>query len=115
MTLKRGNRRAGAGRGPRWSRSTHNEAGAAPPPLAFDLQPGVDQFLELGDVRDDADHAPALLEVLEGADREVERFGVEGAEALVDEDRLEADAAGVALHDVGEAERQGEAGEEAFA
>ena len=48
-------------------------------------------------------------------DREVERLVVQRAEALVDEDRLEADAAGVRLDDLGEAERQGEGGHERLA
>jgi hypothetical protein len=48
-------------------------------------------------VRDQADQTPAALQIGERAHRQVERFGVERAEALVDEDRAEADAALVCL------------------
>ncbi|HEY5275584.1 MAG TPA: hypothetical protein VIK38_03455 [Coriobacteriia bacterium] len=59
---------------------------------------------------DDADRPAALVEAHQGADREVEGLVVERAEALVDEHRLEADAAGVRLDDLcqsrGERERR---------
>ena len=64
---------------------------------------------------DDADEAAAFLEVHESFYGEVEGFGVESAEAFVDEDGVEADAAGVVGDDVGEAKRKGEGGEEGFA
>ena len=54
---------------------------------------------------DDADEAAAFLEVHESFYGEVEGFGVESAEAFVDEDGVEADAAGVVGDDVGEAKR----------
>ena len=55
------------------------------------------------------------MEVHESFYGEVEGFGVEGAETFVDEDGVEADAAGVVGDDVGEAKRKGEGGEEGFA
>ena len=51
---------------------------------------------------------PPSLRLMSEAIGEIERLVVQGAEALVDEHRLEADAAGVRLHDLGEAERQGQ-------
>jgi len=57
---------------------------------------------------DDPDQAAAPLEVDEGADGQVERFGVEAAEAFVDEDSVQAQAAGEALDGVGQAQGQGQ-------
>ena len=66
-------------------------------------------------MRDDADEPPALLQFKQGLERDVERLTVERAEALVDEHRIEAHAARARLHDIGEAERQCERGEEGLA
>jgi hypothetical protein len=44
---------------------------------------------EVADVRDDADEATGGAELLDGRGDDVERLGVECAEAFVEEDRLE--------------------------
>ena len=83
----------------------HDKPRRAPVFSLFHFQPHVDavfQFLHMGD---DADEAAAFLEVHESFYGEVEGFGVESAEAFVDEDGVEADAAGVVGDDVGEAKR----------
>ena len=67
------------------------------------FKPGVDPLLEFGHVRDDPDHASGLLQVFGRAGRKIQGFGVEGAETLVDKDRVEPDAARVGLHHVRQA------------
>jgi DHA2 family methylenomycin A resistance protein-like MFS transporter len=86
------------------------------PGLALaDVQLGGDALAELRDVADDADDPAALAQPVEHVHHLVERVGVEAAETLVDEQRLEACAAGLRAHDVGEPQREREAGEERLA
>ena len=80
-----------------------------------DAQAGGDALAQLGDVGDDADGAAALAQAVEHVEHLVERALVERAEALVDEQRLQAAAARLGGDDVGEAEREREAGEERLA
>ncbi len=70
------------------------------------------EFLDMGD---DADDASALLQLQQRLDGEVERLAIERAEALVDEHRIEADAARVALDDIGQPERERKRGEKRLA
>src|SRR5512133_1948667 len=79
------------------------------------LDPGRDSPAELRDVGDDADHAPLAAERFEHADGLVERLVVERAKALVHEEGVEPPSAAAPEDDVGEAERQREAREEALA
>src|SRR5215213_8640474 len=83
---------------------------------AFDnAKAGGDSLAQLGDMGDDADGAAALAQLVEHVEHLVERVLVERAEALVDEQRLQAAAAGLGGDDVGEPEREREAGEEGLA
>ena len=89
---------------------------AAPPTLRH-LEPHRQPLGQLPHVGDDADHAAAGAQLLERGGDDVEGVGVEGAEALVEEDRLEPRrAAGGQRRDlVGQREGEGEAGEERLA
>ena len=81
---------------------------------AGDFQAGRDPLFDLGDVGDDANCSTAGLDVLHGFDRFVERVGVQRSESLVQDQHL-VDVAGgppTLAGDVGEAESEGEAGEE---
>src|SRR5262249_48126754 len=64
---------------------------------------------ELADVGDDADHAAVVAERLEGGGDGVQAVGVEGAEALVEEDGVElrGAASGKSADVVSESEREG--------
>src|SRR5688572_29807476 len=50
---------------------------------------GGDAVAHLGDVTDHADHAATVAQGVEGVHHVIEGVGVEGAEALVDEERVE--------------------------
>src|SRR5699024_2432023 len=63
----------------------------------------ADSGLHALDVGDDADGTAAGAELAELGEDELERFRVEGAEALVDEEGAEVDAPGLGGDDVGEA------------
>ena len=64
---------------------------------------------------DEAHQAAALVQVFEGAQGQIQGLWIEAAEALVDEHGVQADAARVALHHVGQSQGQGQAGLEALA
>ena len=87
-------------------RSRDAERGGASRAGARHLETSVDLVAQLADVRDDADQTAARLEAHQRRQRGREVVGVERAEPLVDEDRVELHAALVGLHDVGEPERQ---------
>ncbi len=70
---------------------------------------------QLGDVAHEADDAPALAQAVEDVHHLVEGVLVERAEALVDEQRLDARAARLGLHDVGQSQGERERGEERLA
>ena len=72
----------------------------------LDLQLGRDPAAQLGDVADDADRAATGAQPVEAVHHVVERVGVEGAEALVDEQRVDLGAAGLVGDHVGQAERE---------
>ena len=100
--------RAGAGRRLTVSRRERGAVAAA-----LDAQLHRHALAQLGDVADDPDRAAALAQAVEDVEDLVERaLVVERAEALVDEERVEARAAGLGGDDVGEAEREREAGHE---
>src|SRR5690606_39324408 len=73
-----------------------------------------DMATQLLDVRTNAERTAQRAKVEKGAHREVERLGIEAAETLVDEQGFQPDPAGMGGHDIGQAQRQGERGEEAF-
>src|SRR5690606_30260085 len=77
-----------------------------------ELHLGGEALGEGAHVGDDADLAAARSEAVEGGERELEALGVEGAEALVDEEGLDG---GAARGEGREAEREGEGGEEGLA
>ena len=58
---------------------------------AADPDPGADALGHLLHMRDHADLAPERLQAIERVERDIERFGVQAAEALVDEQRLDLD------------------------
>ena len=62
------------------------------------LEPRRDALSKLWNVRHHAHHPPLLSERFEHRDGLVERLLVERAEALVDEERLHANASGPRLH-----------------
>ena len=70
------------------------------------LELGGDPVAQLGHVADQPHHPPAVAQRVEGVHHAVERRGVEGAEALVDEEGVELGAAGLVADRVGEAEGQ---------
>jgi hypothetical protein len=76
---------------------------------------GGDALPQLGDVADDADHAPALAQPVEHRHHLLQRFLIQAAEPLVDEQRLDPGSPGLGGDHVGEAERQGQAGQERLA
>ena len=69
-------------------------------------------FLHAFDVADDADHLAAGVEGIEGVEGDFQGVGVEGAEAFVEEQRVDA---GLVADQVGEGEGEGQADQEAFA
>ena len=73
-----------------------------------DDQLGRDPVAHLGDVADHADDATAVAQGVEGVHHVVEGVGVERAEALVDEQRVERGAADLVHDHVGQAQRQRE-------
>ena len=75
----------------------------------------VDAVFEGGDVRDDAHEPVALGQAGEDPDGLLQTFVVEGAEALVEEEGIQPDAAGRALDFVRKAQRQRQRGLEALA
>ena len=81
----------------------------------MDGQAGVDAFLQFRYVGDDADQAAAAAQGRQGLQGIIQGFTVKGAEAFVDEHRIQVDAAGIRLDDVGQAQGQGEGGQEGFA
>lgn len=86
--------------------------GAFASALGFDEDLGGDALFEGTDMRNDADEFAFLVEGGKSTEGGFQGFFIEGAEALVEEERI--DAGGVARH-FREAEGEGEAGEEAFA
>src|SRR5712692_8445006 len=80
-----------------------------------DLDLGRDALPELGYVADDAHHPASLAQAVEHGHHLLEGVLVEAAEALVDEQRLDPGAAGLGGDHVGEAEGQGQAGQERLA
>ena len=78
----------------------HDEPRRTPVFPFFHFETHVDAALQLFHMGDDADEAAAFLEIHESFYGEVEGFGVESTEAFVDEDGVEADAAGVAGDDI---------------
>jgi len=66
-------------------------------------------------VADDAHGAATATQLVEHGHHRVESLRVEGAEALVDEERVQLHAAALGGDDVGQPERQGERGHEALA
>ena len=62
---------------------------AAEPPTLRDLEAHRQPLGQLADVGHDADHAAAGAQLVEGGGDDVERVGVERAEPLVEEERLE--------------------------
>ena len=65
-----------------------------------------DLVAQLGHVGDDADGAPAGAQVVDLGHDRLEGVGVQGAEALVDEEGLQAHAPGLGRDDVGQGEGQ---------
>ena len=80
-----------------------------------DLQLGVDPAPQIGDMADDAHAAVAFAQGVQDVQHLVEGLVVEAAEALVDEEGVEPDAARLVGDDVRETEREGERGEEGLA
>src|SRR5580698_5637180 len=70
---------------------------------------GRDALAELGDMADDADAATAFAQAVEDVHHLFEGFLIQAAEALVNEQRLDAGAAGLFGHHIGQAEGKGEA------
>ena len=88
--------------------------GAAARTLVHDDLVG-DAGAQLGHVADDADGAAALAQPVEHGQHLLEAVVVEAAEALVDEQRAEVEAAGLLAHGVGQPEGQGQRGHEGLA
>ena len=80
-----------------------------------DHELGRDPVAHLGHVADHADRAAVLAQGVEDVEHVVEGLGVEGAEALVDEQGLQVGAAGLVGDDVGQAEREGQGDDERLA
>src|SRR5580704_4612863 len=76
---------------------------------------GRDALLQLGDVADDADHPASLAQAVEYGHYLVQGLLVQAAEALVDKQRLDPGPARLGGDDVGQAEGQGQAGQEGLA
>ena len=81
----------------------------------LDEQLGGELLLHGLDVADHADGSSTLAQLVERAHRDVERLGIERAEPLVDEQRVERDTAGAARDDLGQSEGQGERCQERLA
>ena len=62
---------------------------ATSPAVATDLEPHRDPFGQRGDVGDHADHPVALGQVLQRRGDDLQGVGVQSAEALVEEDRVQ--------------------------
>ena len=73
---------------------------------------GGDAFLEAFDVADDADHLAAGVEGVERGEGGFEGVAVEGAEAFIEEERIDR---GFVADQIGERQRQRQADEEALA
>jgi len=86
--------------------------GAVAAAEAGDVDAGGEAVVERLDVGDDADQLALLVEGAQHGEGDFERLGVEGAEAFVDEQRVHAV---FAADHVGQAQGQGEAGEELLA
>ncbi len=84
----------------------------APPANRLHDHARVDPVAKGLDVADEADLKPLGVEGFERLDRHLERLGIEAAEALVDEQRLDAQALGAVPR---ERERQGERDKERLA
>ncbi len=93
-----------------WTRA-HGRAVAS----FLDVQLGRDAFAQMGDVADHPDHAATLPEGVEGVHHVVQGLGVEGAEALVHEQRVEVGSTDLVGDDVGQAEREGQGDHERLA
>src|SRR5580704_6438720 len=84
--------------------------------LAFaDADLGGDALPELGDVADDADHSAAFAQAVEHGHDLFEGVLIQAAEALIDEERLDPGAARLGGDDGGQAEGEGQAGQEGLA
>ena len=81
------------------------------PAALFNANLRRDAFLHAFYVADDADHLAAGVQCVEGVERDVQRVGVEGAEAFVEEQRVNR---GLVADQVGEGEGQRQADQEAF-
>lgn len=68
----------------------------------------IDLLLQFSDMGDDPDEAMPLGELRERLDRRMQRILVEGAEALIDEHGVEADAADARADLVAESEGEAE-------
>ena len=75
----------------------------------------IDLLLQLSDMGDDPDEAMPLGELRECLDRRMQRILVEGAEALIDEHGVEADAADARADLVAESEGEAEGSLEGLA
>src|SRR5262249_56903305 len=80
---------------------------AAGRPLTLDRQPVRNPLRELADMGDHADHTVGVAQALERIYDDVQRLGVERAEALVDEHRLQPRADSL-TGDVGDAAAEGD-------
>ena len=81
--------------------------------LHMDL--GGNPLPELGDVADDAHHPATLAQPVEHGHHLFEGVLVQGAESLIHEERLHPGPGGLRRDDVGEAQREREAGQERLA
>ena len=79
------------------------------------LDPRRDASAQFGDVADEPDHPVALAQAVEDVHDLLQRLGVEAAEALVHEQRLDRATARLGGHDIGQPEGQGERGQEGLA
>ena len=80
-----------------------------------DVEAVGDAAAQFGDMADEADGAVVGAEGVEDVEDLVEGVFVEGAEAFVDEEGVQGVAAGFVGDDVGQAEGEGQGGEEGFA
>ena len=105
---------ASAGAGGRRPALAVRTDGAAAGALVDDDLAG-DAGAQVGDVADDPDGPSALAQGVEHGEHLLEALVVEAAEALVDEQRAQVEAAGLLAHRVGQPEGQGERGHERLA
>ena len=92
----------------------HNFHPAAPAPLLMHDHLPVDAVLQGGDMGDDAHQPVALGQSGQHPDGLFQRFLVQAAEALVQEQGVQPDAAGGALHFIRKAQCQRQRGLEAL-